>query len=75
MVRVGDLLGVALPGAVIESLGVNEGDYVQIQIAADSGLSLASPRNVAAVMDSWEPLNVGVDPDDITRAIREDRGT
>jgi len=72
VLRVGKSLAVTLPREALAELGLREGDAVDVEVL-DGKIVVGPGGDVAALLRSWNPIAATVDPDEITRVIREDR--
>jgi antitoxin component of MazEF toxin-antitoxin module len=73
LVRMGNSLGVTLSPAAIASLGVAEGDPVDVDVE-DGRVVITGKRQLAALLAEWRPIAEEIDPsalDDLTREDRE----
>ncbi|HVB78226.1 MAG TPA: AbrB/MazE/SpoVT family DNA-binding domain-containing protein [Candidatus Nitrosotalea sp.] len=72
LLRIGNSLGVTLPASAISSLGVTEGDPVDVQIEG-SRVVITGKAGFAELLATWEPIAVTLSPTALVAAIREDR--
>lgn len=72
VVGIGNALGVTLPAELLSRYGLDKGDDVEV-LAVDDHIEVGPARSVAELLDSWKPIGIRVRPEDLTKAIREDR--
>jgi antitoxin component of MazEF toxin-antitoxin module len=65
-------LAVTLPPEALAGLGLREGDAVEVRLS-EGKIVVGPGDDVAALLGSWDPIAATVDPDEITRVIREER--
>jgi antitoxin component of MazEF toxin-antitoxin module len=74
LVRIGNSLGVTLPPSAISSLGVVEGDSVDVEVENDHVLITSRPA-LPTLLAAWLPIAEDVPAATLDRLIREDRDT
>jgi len=72
IVRIGNSLGITLPREAIASLGLGEGDAVDIEVSGRQ-VVIGARGDVASMLASWKPLGQKVDAAEIVRLVRSDR--
>jgi putative addiction module antidote len=72
IIRIGNSLGVTLPREAIATLGLAEGDSVDVEVSGRQ-VVIGASGDVASMLASWKPLGRKVDGAQIARLVREDR--
>lgn len=72
IVRIGNSLGVTLPRAAIATLGLDEGDAVDIEVSGRQ-IIIGARGDIASMLASWKPIGRDVAAADLVRLIDEDR--
>jgi antitoxin component of MazEF toxin-antitoxin module len=72
LVRIGNSLGVTLPAAAISSLGVAEGDTVDVEVEGNH-VVISARASLSELLTTWNPIGANVRPEALDALIREDR--
>jgi len=72
LVRIGNSLGVTLPASAISSLGIAEGDAVNIEVV-NGQVTITAKPDLATLLAAWLPVADDVPAATLDRLIREDR--